>query len=111
VSKYRAKKTVIDGIMFDSKAEAQYYVELKLLKRSKKIASFECQPEYELIPKFKKNGKTFRAVKYIADFLVTHLDGSEEVVDVKGVLTPVYRLKKTLFESKYPHLTIKEVKR
>jgi hypothetical protein len=111
VSKYKAKKTIVDNIKFHSQAEADYYVELKLLKRAKKIKDFDLQPEYELIPKFKKNGKTYRAVKYIADFLVTNLDGSKEVVDVKGVLTPVYRIKKTLFESKYPHLTIKEIKR
>jgi len=111
MSKYRAKKTTVDNIVFDSKAEADYYVELKLLKRAKKIKDFDLQPEYVLVEPFKKNGKTFRAVKYIADFLVTNLDGSEEVVDVKGMATPVYRLKKTLFESKYPHLTIKEVRR
>jgi hypothetical protein len=111
VTKYKARKTTVDNIQFDSAAEARYYVELKLLKRAKKIKDFERQPVFVLVEPFKKNGKKYRGTKYKADFLVTNLDGSQEVVDVKGVLTPVYRLKKTLFESKYPHLTIKEVRR
>ena len=33
--KYRAKKTEIDGIVFDSKVEARYYVYLLSLKERK----------------------------------------------------------------------------
>lgn len=111
MSKYGARKTVIDNIRFDSAAEARYYHELKMRKRAKEILDFELQPEYELLKPFKKDGKKYRGIKYRADFLVTNLDGSQEVIDVKGVRTTVYLLKRQLFESKYPHLTIKEVSR
>lgn len=39
--------------------------------------------------------------KYIADFKVTYADGRVEIVDVKGVRTDVYRLKKKLVEAQY----------
>lgn len=109
MSKYKARKTTVDNICFDSRAEANYYSQLKLLKRAKKILDFELQPEYTLLKPFRKNGKAYRGIKYRADFLVTHLDGSKEVIDVKGVKTAVYAMKKQLFENMYPDLTIKEV--
>ena len=46
--------------------------------------------------------------KYIADFKVTYADGRVEIVDVKGVRTDVYRLKKKLVEAQYG-ITIVEV--
>lgn len=103
--KYNAQKTVIDGIRFDSKAEAEYYLQLKLLQKAGEIVSIELQPEFELLPAEK--GK--RAVKYVADFLVTYSDGREEIIDVKGVKTAVYRLKKRWVEHKYG-IQVKEVK-
>lgn len=51
--------------------------------------------------KFKKNGKTYRKTEYIADFEIINLDGSIEVIDVKGVVTPVFLLKRKLFERLY----------
>jgi len=107
--KYGAKKTTLDGFTFDSKAEATYYLELKLLKKAKKILDFELQPRFELLPPFTKNGVKYRKTEYVGDFLVTHLDGSREVVDVKGKKTPVYEIKRKMFEYRYPELTIKEV--
>lgn len=111
MSKYKARKTKVDNITFDSQAEANYYVELKILKRSKKILDFEIQPEYVLLKPFRKAGKAYRGIKYRADFLVTDLDGTQRVIDVKGVKTDVYAMKKQLFENQYPHLTITEVRR
>lgn len=109
MSKYGAKKTTIDNIKFDSKAEAMYYSKLKLLKQGKCIKSFECQPEFMLLPSFKKNGKSHRGIKYVADFKIIHLDGSIEIVDVKGVRTEVYKMKKKMFEYNFPDLTITEI--
>lgn len=102
MTKYGSKKTEIDGIKFDSKAEAKYYEQLKWLLEHKKIKSFRLQPRYTLLESFRKNGKTFRKIEYIADFEVKHLDNSIEVVDVKGYETPVFALKRKLFEKLYP---------
>lgn len=109
MNKYGARKTTIDNIRFDSRAEAMYYSRLKLLKQGKKIKGFECQPEFVLLPPFQKGKKKYRGIKYIADFRIEHLDGSIEIVDVKGVKTTVYMMKKQLFENLYPDLTITEV--
>jgi hypothetical protein len=46
---------------------------------------------------------------YFADFKVTYGDGRVEVVDVKGVKTPLYRFKKKCVEAGY-NIIIKEEK-
>jgi hypothetical protein len=46
------KKTTIDGIVFDSKMESDYYVYLKEQKALGNVLKFELQPEYVLQPKF-----------------------------------------------------------
>ena len=44
--KYRSKRTVVDGITFDSKKEANRYCELKLLEKSGEIKNLELQKKY-----------------------------------------------------------------
>lgn len=113
--KYRNTKTVIDGIKFDSKLEAERYAQLKILERAGVIRNLELQPEYELIPSFRKNGKTWRKTAYKADFRYILVEDDITIIeDVKGstaVITDVFRLKQKLFEYKYPELTIKIVTR
>ncbi|AKI53134.1 DUF1064 domain-containing protein [Listeria monocytogenes] len=100
-NKYNAKKVVIDDIKFDSKAEAAYYQQLKLLKMTGEVVSFDLQPEFILQDSFVKNGKKYHAIKYRADFLVRYKDGHEELIDVKGMLTKEFRIKQKLFELRY----------
>ena len=108
--KYHNKKTVADGIKFDSKLEAERYSQLKMMERAGVIRDLELQPEYELIPSFRKNGKTWRRTLYKADFrYILAEDDSYIIEDVKGstsVITDVFRLKQKLFEYKYPDYTI-----
>ena len=87
MSKYNSKKTTIDGIAFDSKDEAKYYEVLKIKKSKGEIYNFELQPKFILIEGFKKGGKTYRQITYTPDFLIYHIDGTEELVDVKGMMT------------------------
>ena len=109
MSKYRSHKTIIDGITFDSKKEGNRYLELKLLERGGKIKDLKLQHQFELQPSFKKNGRTIRAITYVADFTYFDLETMRNVVeDVKGYKTDVYMLKKKMFEFKYPDLTIVE---
>ncbi|WP_235425051.1 DUF1064 domain-containing protein [Heyndrickxia ginsengihumi] len=100
-SKYGNKKTIVDGITFDSKAEARFYSELKLRKQAGEIKDFVLQPRYILQDGFVKNGKTFRKIEYVADFEIHHNDGTTEVVDVKGAITKEFSLKRKMFEFKY----------
>ncbi|QEV91029.1 DUF1064 domain-containing protein [Bacillus velezensis] len=100
-NKYGARKTHVDGFTFDSRAEAKYYEQLKWLKVSKQIKDFKLQPRFLLQEAFKKNGKTFRKIEYIADFEVHNLDGSIEIIDIKGVETTEFAIKRKLYERLY----------
>jgi hypothetical protein len=96
-NKYHAVKTTVDGISFDSRAEAGRYGELKMLERAGKISGLILQPEFILV---EKTSRVKRAVKYIGDF--KYCEGGETIVeDVKGFKTPVYALKRSLFLSRY----------
>ena len=108
--KYNAVKTEIDGIIFDSKKEAEYYKNLLLLKQAGEVVDIKLQPEFELQEGYIKDGAKIRPIKYIADFLVVYKDGHIEIIDTKGYRKDkVYLLKKKLFHYKFKSLTIKEV--
>lgn len=111
-NKYKNKKVEIDGFKFDSKKEANRYLELKLLQRAKKISELTLQPSYILQESFKLDGKTHRSIKYISDFRYVQ-DGITIVEDVKAsatFLTDVYKIKKKLFLFKYgSELVFKEM--
>ena len=111
MNKYRNKKTIVNGIEFDSKAEARRYQELLLLIRANKIKAKDLifQPEFILQPAFKKNGKTYRAIKYIADFQYIE-NGKTIIEDVKGMETKEFKIKRKLFEYKYPDIELKIIK-
>jgi hypothetical protein len=100
--KYNAKRTEIDDIQFDSKVEGQYYLYLKQQQIEGKIKQFELQPIFTLQEGFRKNGKYFRPILYIADFKVYMNDGTVQIIDVKGYETADFKIKRKLFESKYP---------
>lgn len=109
MSKYNARKTEMDGIVFDSRLEANYYKLLQFQKKIGEIKDFTLQPTYVLQEGFKRGKRKVQAITYKADFLVTYPDGKQEIIDCKGVKTEVYRIKKKLFEYKYPDLEIVEV--
>lgn len=82
MNKYRNKKVQVDMHVFDSIAERTRYKELKLLERAKQISNLELQPHFLLQEAFKKNGKTYRKIEYIADFKYIE-NGKTIVEDVK----------------------------
>jgi hypothetical protein len=122
----RSIPTEYNGILFDSKTEAEYY---KHLLKNDFILDIELQPEYQIIKAYKvvcgrckgsgkflnvrtsnlnncrscagKGAKTKAGAIYTADFKILFRDGSYEIVDVKG--GPVGRdfsLRRKLLESK-----------
>jgi hypothetical protein len=101
-NKYNNKKTVVNGIKFDSKMEGDYYLHLVELAEEGKIASFSLQPEYVLQEGFKKRGLNFLPIKYKADFEVHLQDGDYYTVDIKGFETADFKIKKKMFEKRYP---------
>lgn len=102
VAKNTEKRTY-DGIVFDSQMEMRYYRDVVLpLARSGDIRYYELQKEYELQPKFVRDGQSVRAITYVADFYVEYSDGRIEVIDIKGCPDGVARLKRKMFEYIYP---------
>lgn len=105
--KYKAKKTVFDGITFDSQKEAMRYGELKLLERAGEISDLELQPKYVLQEGFRdKDGKKHIAITYKADFKYVE-KGKEIVEDAKGFETEVFKIKLKLLLYKYPEINFK----
>jgi len=93
-SKYRNVRTVVDGITFDSAAEARRYEQLKLLEIGGAILDLELQPRYEI----KVNNH--KVCVYVADFrYVETATGEVMVEDVKGVRTALYKLKRKLVKA------------
>ncbi len=106
----RAKKVTVDGILFDSKTEAEYYVFLKKEERKGKISDLRCHPKYELVPTVVKLGKKQRAINYILDFDYIR-DGRRIAVDVKGWAMEDAKLKRKLFNWRYPDIELQWVAR
>lgn len=97
-SKYGNLKTEYNGYVYMSKKEANYAQELDYLMKAKgadRVLSFERQVPFQVI----LNGK--KICKYLADFKVFYADGHEEIIDVKGVRTNIYTLKKKLVEAQF----------
>ena len=108
--KYHNKKPIVNGIRFDSKAEACRYAELNALERAGQIYNLKCQECFELIPNQKDpNGKCVRKVEYVADFVYTDSNGVTIVEDVKGMRTRDYIIKKKLM-LKVHGIWIQEIK-
>ena len=99
-SKYKNQKIIVDNILFDSKKEANYYTKLKVLKDAGKISGLRLQEKFVLQPSFKLNGKTYRAITYVADFVYKD-DKGMHVVDTKGYRTETYKIKKKLFMKRF----------
>lgn len=94
-----------NGITFDSVVEKRYYEEIILPAfNSKEIIHYELQKTYELQPKFKHDGKTVRAINYVADFFVVYKDGTSEVIDIKGCPDSASKMKRKMFWYKYPDI-------
>lgn len=126
-NKYGAIKVEIDGHVFASQAEGRRYEELRLLELAGVIRSLVVHPRFPLYaPVLREDrppidterqpawinlcdgeyGPSCRAKRigfYEADFAyeVYGGHGAAVVEDVKGVKTPVYRLKKKLMLAIY----------
>lgn len=105
-SKYHAKKTVVDGIEFDSAKEAKRYTKLRDMAEAGEIQDLRLQVPFELLPSFECDGVKYRGMRYIADFVYYH-DGERVVEDCKGMKTAEYKLKKKLM-AYINHINIEE---
>lgn len=98
MGKYGNRKTVADGMVFDSQKEARRCCELKLLEKAGVISGLQRQFPIKLLPvQRNEKGKVIeRAVTYVADFIYNE-NGQTVVEDVKGgVRTKEYILKRKM---------------
>ena len=107
-SKYHAQKTEVDGIKFDSKKESRDWKNLCTMEAAGLISNLRRQVPFELQPKYvTKDGRKIRPISYVADF-VYERDGVTYAQDSKGMKTDVYKIKRKMFEYKYPDIVFIE---
>lgn len=102
-SKYGAVRTEADGITFASKREAKRYQELRLLEKAGEIRNLTLQPRYPLHVSIVAGGLV-QVATYVGDFEYQERQPGlwrQITEDAKGMKTPVYRLKKKMFEAEY----------
>jgi hypothetical protein len=97
--KYGAVRTELDGRRFDSRAEAHYYLTLKLRQTAGEVVQFLTQVPFVLPG----------GVRYVVDFLEFHADGSVHWIDVKGRDTQASKNKRKQVEALYAPIKIEIV--
>jgi len=100
--KYNNNRVRVDGILFDSQLEADYYNDLKLQLKMSTIKGFCRQPEFILQEGF----GDIMPITYRPDFIVFFLDGTYEIVDTKGFETDEFKRTQKLFKAKFPKLRL-----
>lgn len=108
-SKYNNRYVREDGYTFDSDAEYMRYRELKLLAHAQLIADLVVHPTYELVAGFTDVIGTCAPIYYELDFRYRE-DGRTIVEDVKGFETDLFKLKSTMFRSRYPNIELRIIK-
>jgi hypothetical protein len=86
-NKYGAKKTQVGEVTFDSKKEAQRFMELQLLERAGEITNLRRQIKIDLMGQHRPlHTRTGRKMRLTVDFAYIE-DGVEVLEDAKGMWT------------------------
>lgn len=112
-TKMRNVKTEVDGRLFDSQKEANYYCELKISKQAGEIIDFFPQVPFLVHEGYFQDGEWIKPIFYVADFLVIRwipFDPKNpkaagvirEVHETKGKWTQTAIDKRKMFERRYP---------
>ncbi len=89
--KFNASPIRDDGNHFSSKLEWSYFRILEFQKKAGDVLFFMRQVPFHLPG----------GVKYVVDFLIFYSDGRVRFVDVKGMETPEFKMKKKMVEAHY----------
>ena len=137
MTKYRSRKTTVDGITFDSKLEATRYLQLRLLAKAGEISQLQLQVEFQILRGWvnpgiicedgldtdgdvvytiyntpEKAGEKIKSRFYVADFVYYDTKLRMWIVeDTKGVETPEFRLKWDMVRTQYPRFVFRKIKR
>jgi len=94
-NKYNAKRVTVGDRTYDSHAEMVYGEQLLLLEKSGLVGGIERQRAFKIL-----GPKGELITTYRADFAFwDHAEGRFRVVDVKGVETPVFKIKRNLMRA------------
>lgn len=108
VNKFNAQKVNADGFKFDSQSEYRYYLTLKLMVRAGQISNLEVHPPFVLVDREIIGGEVEKAIKHKPDFWFRE-NGRDVVVDVKGVKTIDWVIRRRLFRKRYPQIEYRVV--
>ena len=112
--KFGNKPTIVDGIKFQSRLEADRFVQLRLLEKADEITALVLQPEFQILRGFinPDTGEKTRSRFYVGDFqYIDNATNKMIVEDTKGMETPEFRLKWDLVKSLYPQYEFRKVTR
>lgn len=99
------KERTCNGITFDSAMEMRFYEEVVLSGlETGFITKCEMQKKFELQPAFTYKNQKFTAINYVADFVLTYIDGHTDIIDVKGYPDHVAPIKRKLLCYKNPEI-------
>lgn len=94
--KYRNKRCEMDDIKFDSLRERNYYANLRRMEIAGLIRKLQVHPRYPIII------NKHKVCDVVLDFSFECVkSGIVSHVDVKGMDTPVSRLKRKMVEAQY----------
>lgn len=99
----KAQRT-FQGRVYHSIAECQYAASLELRKRCKDISGWHPQYRLPLIV----DGSLI--CNMTVDFMVDHVDGTHELIEVKGFEREAYKLMAKLLRALYPQMRYTVVK-
>ena len=114
MAKYHNRKTVVKGIPFDSKLEAERYQQLLLLEKAGAIGCLKLQPEIQISEGWvdPNTGEKHRSRFYVGDFkYVDHENHCWVIEDTKGIETQEFRLKWEYVQSEHPEYRFRKLTR
>lgn len=93
-NKFNAIPQIVDGIRFDSKAEAEFY---RILKQDSSISHVDCHVPVTLNAGLRLN----------IDFMVYRTNQYVEAIEVKGKETSEFKRMRKLFDAVHPLAPLK----
>jgi hypothetical protein len=94
-NKFNAKRVTVNGRTYDSEAEARYCEGLILREKAGEIGGLEFQRRFQVLGPKGELVCTYKADAAFWD----HTEDRFRVVDVKGVETDVFKLKKKMMRA------------
>ena len=105
-SKYGNRRVKADGYSFDSQAEHRRFIDLQTVEQGGLITALTVHPRYKVLDSYTYQGKRKQGIVYEGDFSYVE-DGQLVVEDVKGRETEGFKLKRKLFEARYPEIDLR----